>query len=221
MVFLGDRRDEANTSSHESPEAQPEHAAQEASTAEAVLDTHTAHEVHESPLVMTLPLWILAAGAVLTGFLGLPHIPGLPAQLHAFANWLDPLFPRAADAAESEVNWALLAIGLVLGWAGWIFGRSLGINAKRAMLPAAANRLSLNEVYNHTVVKVGFAIAAVLRWIDEKIIDGIVNLIGGLVAQVGAGLRLTQTSFISDYALAMAVGAAIVIFLLAGRFWPL
>ncbi|HVF11121.1 MAG TPA: proton-conducting transporter membrane subunit, partial [Abditibacteriaceae bacterium] len=221
MVFLGERRaTEPSTPAHEAPQAQPEHAAQEPSATEGVLHAPDTHDVHESPIAMTLPLWVLAAGAVLAGFLGIPHIPGVPAQLHAFADWLDPLFPHAAHVAESEVNWLLLGLGIVIGWAGWMLGRSLGINANRAMLPESANRLSLNEVYNQTVVKVGFAVAAVLRWIDEKIIDGIVNLVSGFIGQVGAALRLTQTSFISDYALAMAVGAAIVIFLLGGRFWP-
>jgi NADH-quinone oxidoreductase subunit L len=36
------------------------------------------HEPHESPDSMTIPLWVLATGAALVGFLGLPHAFHLP-----------------------------------------------------------------------------------------------------------------------------------------------
>ncbi len=192
-------------------------------------DEHLHEHAHESPPVMTIPLWILAAGAVVTGFFGVPHIPGVPEQLHAFSNWLSPVFvERAGEAhasadaavhgAEHPVNWALLFLGGAIGWAGWFLGRAMGLrDGARAVLPGSTSRLSLDALYNATVVRFGFALSAALRWIDEKIVDGFVNGVGVFVGQVSAALRLTQTSFVRNYALGMALGAAIIIALLAVR----
>lgn len=168
-------------------------------------DAELHEHAHESPAIMTIPLWILAAGSVLAGLLGLPGIHGLP---HPFTDWLAPVF----DMAESEpANLALLAIGAIVGWAGWIAGRAQGINAERAALPESVNNVSLDRLYNLTVVPLGFALAAALDWIDRKVIDGIVNGVASFVGQIAQALRLTQTSFVRNYALAMALGAAIVI----------
>jgi NADH-quinone oxidoreductase subunit L len=165
--------------------------------------------VHESPRVMTVPLIILAIGAVFAGFLGVPHIPGVPEQLHAFANYLEPVFKGAeagaaqgaAHTGEHPINWLLLGAGALIGWGGWIFGRSLGLNATRA----------LDRLYNATVVRAGFAFAAALLWFDENVVDGIVNGTGYVVQQIGTSLRLMQTSYVRSYALAMVLGAVVVI----------
>jgi len=52
-------------------------------------DAHGDHEPHESSLVMTIPLMVLGAGAVLVGFL---NVPGALGGHHAFDTWLAPVF---------------------------------------------------------------------------------------------------------------------------------
>ena len=47
------------------------------------------HHLHESPPAMTVPLVILAAGAVLVGFLGVPTVLG---GGNTFHHWLEPVF---------------------------------------------------------------------------------------------------------------------------------
>jgi NADH-quinone oxidoreductase subunit L len=49
-------------------------------------DHHTHDQAHEGPLVMNVPLAILALGTMLVGFLGLPEAMGGS----NFANWLAP-----------------------------------------------------------------------------------------------------------------------------------
>ena len=66
-------------------------------------------------------------------------------------------------------------------------------------------------MYSRTVVKLGYAMAIALRWIDENLVDGVVNGLGLLVGQSAASLRLTQTSFVRHYALVMAVGGAVIL----------
>jgi NADH-quinone oxidoreductase subunit L len=181
-------------------------------------DEHLSEHAHESSAIMTIPLWILGIGAVVVGFLGVPKIPGVPESLHAFANWLEPVFAHplqaaagtAAHVVEAPVYW-LLALGGLLGWVGWIAGRSMGVGAEKALLPESTEHVSLDEAYNHTVVRGGFGLASLLRWIDDKVVDGLVNGIGLFIGQIGTALRLTQTSFVRNYALAMALGAIVVL----------
>ncbi|MBV9865074.1 MAG: NADH-quinone oxidoreductase subunit L [Abitibacteriaceae bacterium] len=223
QVFLGESRFAHATDGHSAPalsEVEGAHETHEGQVthevheAPATADAHGAHstgEVHESPTIMTLPLWILAVGAIFAGYLGVPHIPGVPAQLHGFATWLDPLFPRAAGAAESSVNWVLLGLGVLIGAGGWIVGRTMGINADRALLPDSAANLSLDKIYNQTVVAGGFALTSALRWVDDNVIDGIVRGVGTVIMLISGILRLTQTSYVRNYALGMALGAAVII----------
>jgi NADH-quinone oxidoreductase subunit L len=48
------------------------------------------HHLHESPPAMTMPLVVLAAGAVVVGFLGIPAV--LPGPDNVFHHWLEPVF---------------------------------------------------------------------------------------------------------------------------------
>ncbi len=199
QVFLGESR--WNATQHHGTEASD--------------DKHAHHSVepHESPAVMTIPLIILAVGAVFAGFLGFPNLPGVPESLHGFANFLAPVFASEhGEHAEHKANVVLLLIGAIIGWGGWIFGRGLGLKqAESAFWPESMSALSLDKVYNNTIVKLGYALAMAVRWIDENIVDGIVNGVGILVGQSAASLRLTQTSFVRNYALAMAVGGAMIL----------
>ena len=116
-----------------------------------------------------------------------------------------------AHGAEHSANLMLLGIGALIGWIGWLAGVKMGLNSSRAFLPQSTHALSLDAIYNATFVRAGFAIAAVCRWIDENILDGIVNIVGGFVAQVGEALRAMQTSYVRNYALTMALGAVVVV----------
>lgn len=178
-------------------------------------DEHLFEHAHESPAVMTIPLYILAVGATFAGFLGVPHIPGVPEALHGFANWLSPLFhAEGAHGGEvqSSVNWALLGLGVLIGLGGWFLGRGLGLKqGDRAALPESTSSLSLDAIYRAVFGKAGLAFAGAVRWFDDRIIDGIVNGVGSVVGLASDALRLTQTSFVRNYALAMALGAAVVL----------
>ena len=187
-------------------------------------DEHLFEHAHESPATMTIPLWILGIGAVVVGFLGVPHLPGVPAQLHILTDWLSPVFTTHAGAAhgsapsgdhgaESSANWPLLLIGALIGAIGWFVGRGMGLNANKPALPESTSGLSLDRAYDNTIVPVGFGMARALRWFDERVLNGAVNAVGVVFGQMSAALRLTQTSFVRNYALGMVVGAAVIIVL--------
>lgn len=180
-------------------------------------DESLAEHAHESPSVMTLPLIVLTIGAVFAGLLGLPHIGGLP-PLHALADWLSPVFSstrNAAQAADVAPNLMLLLAGAVVGWLGWILGLGMGKNAGRALLPDTTNAFSLDALYRLVFGRGGFALTRLARWVDDHVIDGVVNGVGGTVGLISDVLRQTQTSFVRNYALGMALGAIVLIALFA------
>src|SRR5690606_17019201 len=90
----------------------PEEADGHGQDAEHAEDAHDSphHAPHESPASMTVPLYVLAAGAVLAGYLGLPHAWHVAPNL--WSEWLTPqyeAFVQAIDANEAQDHAAQIA----------------------------------------------------------------------------------------------------------------
>ena len=106
---------------------------------------HAWHGPHESPRLMTWPLVVLAVGAVLAGFVGVPAALGGSNMIEHF---LEPSFtvPGAAHAAEEvhhyEVEWALMALSVLLALGAiWFAYRNYVQRPEAAeQLAAAAGR---------------------------------------------------------------------------------
>jgi NADH-quinone oxidoreductase subunit L len=47
-------------------------------------------------------------------------------------------------------------------------------------------------------------------YVDNKVVDGVVNGTAGLVGVVAAQLRRTQTGFVRSYALVMVLGVVVI-----------
>jgi NADH-quinone oxidoreductase subunit L len=150
---------------------------------------------HESPAVMTIPLTILAAAAVL---MSLPATPAWPwfeeflAGHHAaleFAALGEPGFLHIA-----ATSMAIVFFGIGLGWL--VYGRHPLSATEPDPLQAAAtpifnalaNRLYVDELYNVTVILGLRGLGLVAAWVDRWILQGIVN------AAVGASLLVSKIS---------------------------
>src|SRR6185295_8720760 len=77
------------------------------------------HHLHESPRVMTVPLLVLAVGAVVSGFVGLPV-----ERLNVIHHFLQPVVyaVAGAPAAEHTATWIfdviLISVAVLLAFAG-------------------------------------------------------------------------------------------------------
>jgi len=79
---------------------------------------HGAHAIHESPWVMTIPLIVLAAGSLISGYIGMPKWLGT----NVFEHWLEPVFEPVpgvvADIAHYsdgvEIGMAALSVAVAL-----------------------------------------------------------------------------------------------------------
>ncbi len=139
---------------------------------------------HESPRVMTVPLWILAFFAATLGILGTPAWPWfrsfLTDQSVAF-EWAG--FGESGIAALMVTSTLVVAIGLALGW--WLYGnKSPRADAPDALEKAVPtvwgwlrDKLYIDELYGATVVAFYFWWARVADWFDRRIWGGLVSLV--------------------------------------------
>jgi NADH-quinone oxidoreductase subunit L len=155
-------------------------------------DHETRHHLHESPSVMTLPLWILMAGSVVAGFLWIPHA-FLP-----FEHWLEPVMAHHgaahAEAATAgvgaEIGLMLLSVAVALGGTALAylvyyrrsirpetFSEALGGLPYRAVL----DKYWVDELYGLVFVRGVLALCFLTAWVDLHVIDGIVNLSAAVV----------------------------------------
>jgi NADH-quinone oxidoreductase subunit L len=132
---------------------------------------------------MTVPLWILMAGAVVSGFLWVPHV-FLP-----FEEWHAGVMHHAGHGAAGGVGLELSLMGLSVLVAGsgigvaWLvyrrgrprpetFSEALGGVPYRVVLA----KYWVDEAYELVFVRGGLLLCRVAAWFDLNVIDGVVNL---------------------------------------------
>lgn len=160
-------------------------------------NAHAWHGPHESPRAMTTPLIVLAVGAVIAGYVGIPAALGDWAGIpNALEHYLEPSFV-AGDAHPAEVHHLshgaeLLLMGVsVLVAMGGIFlaVRNYLQRPDVAERWAAAyagphrvltNKYYVDEFYGATFVAGTMASARGLFLVDRKVVDGAVNGSGWL-----------------------------------------
>jgi NADH-quinone oxidoreductase subunit L len=146
-------------------------------------DHHATEHLHESPSVMTLPLVVLAAGAVLAGFIGLPAVLGGS----QFAHWLEPVIHAHAEAHGSHaMEWGLMVLSVAVASLGAFMAylmyrrESLSPETFAGLAGGFFYRLFdrkwyFDEVYQFVFVNGSLLLAKALSAFDAYVVDGIVN----------------------------------------------
>src|SRR3954470_24932165 len=172
----------------------------------------TVQHPHESPLVMTVPMMVLAVGSA---FLGLILGP-----TGAITSWLDPVV-GAEPAGEHSVlpvpvlvvlTLLLVLAGTALAWLRY-WREDVPAVAPRGSLATRAARRDLyqDDVNEGAFMRPGIHLTRSLVFFDRKGIDG---AIGGLSALVGGSsgrLRRVQNGFVRSYALTMLLGVVVIL----------
>jgi len=154
---------------------------------ESRVDHHTEHHIHESPASMTTPLIVLAIGAVLAGYVGLPAWLGGS----AFERFLEPVFePLPIPHAEVEHYGAGMEIGIAavsVAVALIGFGLAYSKYCKRSweeqrekrqygpLYPALLNKWYVDELYDALFVNRAKGSGVNMWKFDSKVVDGVVN----------------------------------------------
>jgi NADH-quinone oxidoreductase subunit L len=184
-------------------------------------DEDTRHHIHESPLVMTVPLMVLAAGAVLLGFLGIPAVFGVENLWEA---WFSAgTFPEVAEHSGGTIlglmggATALAIVGIGAAWALYRNGPEGAAGAVRALGPlktVVENKFYVDELYDFVFVRPFRWIARrTFDFVDRILIDTILVGASGVVIGVfGRAARTFQNGDVQRYLVAMLLGMAAIFF---------
>jgi NADH-quinone oxidoreductase subunit L len=147
------------------------------------------HHIHESPKVMTVPLFCLAVGALAAGYVGWPRILG---GSNHFEHFLEPVFenpsalPGSANAWTSEFGLMLLSVGVAL--VGFLVAYFWYVKRSEAPERVAAkagpiynlvlNKYYIDELYDALFVNSTKNLGNALAAFDLGVVDGGVNGVG-------------------------------------------
>ncbi|HUA66343.1 MAG TPA: NADH-quinone oxidoreductase subunit L [Alphaproteobacteria bacterium] len=172
---------------------------------------------HESPLVMTVPLIILAVFAFIGGLIGVEGVydrvfEGASPESAGFVSALLGPFAHSPVAA---------CLGILAFFIGIGCAYALYAKADKDPLPeklgglatAMKNKFYFDEIYEATFVRAHDFIAAVADWIDHWILEGAcIGLIRGGTDLSGRCLRFLQTGNLQTYAFLFVLGVAVALY---------
>lgn len=169
---------------------------------------------HESPILMWLPMVVLAIGSVSTGYLF--------TRGDSLENWLAPVFGDHGGHSKEHLIPPLVVSALAL------FSVSIGVSLaivkyqRREVDREAPTDVSIftrlarrdfgQDAINETLfMRPGQVMTDVLVKSDDKVIDGAVRGIGRMAIGSGAALRKSQSGFARSYAAFILIGAILMI----------
>lgn len=212
------------------------------------------HTPHESNRLIIIPLLILAVLSVVAGFLN-----AAPFGIEKFKEWVEPkgAFPfenlindyDGSSIVHAAFSYPGAVIATIIGFGGigvaylyyWKKIGFVGLVEKNAFARAIhtllVNKLYLDVLYEDIIVgSLKKSIANISYWINQNIIDGVVNMTGRIVVKAGeiayksvdqqgidgivdslgtgsnttgSGLRLLQSGKIQRYAAFLFLGVIV------------
>ncbi|AWI56699.1 NADH-quinone oxidoreductase subunit L [Sinorhizobium fredii] len=186
------------------------------------------HHVHASPQVMLVPLYMLALGALVAGFLFHDYFFG-----HHYAEfWKGALFTSAENEILEEyhhvplwVKWSpfcAMALGLFTAWYMYISRPELPkylANQHRGLYQFLLNKWYFDELYDFLFVRTAKRLGTFLwKEGDGRVIDGFgPNGVAARVLDVTDRVVRLQTGYLYHYAFVMLIGiAALVTWMMLG-----
>jgi len=144
---------------------------------------------HESPILMWLPMVVLAIGSVTAGFLF--------TRGDSLKNWLKPVFGEHG--------------GLGIALAKYQFSE---VDAEAPQNVSIFTRFARKDLMQDSVnetlfMRPGQALTRLLVKTDESVVDGTVRLVGRTAVAAGSEMRKSQTGFARSYAALILLGAIV------------
>jgi len=182
-----------------------------------------ATHANDSKPSMTVPLVILAVLSIFGGLLNLPAVFGGGSLANLLTTWLKQTLPNVGPDVFN-LNVALASLGLVL--LGLIFayyfygkrqplGKELVDPLKRKLgylFTALEHRWWIDELYDFLVVHRYQQLSRFLAQpVEQGVIDGFANDLGRGTQWAAEKLRGLQTGYVRSYALAVLLGAVVIL----------
>lgn len=172
------------------------------------------HHLHESPVLMTAPLIILAILSLVGGFVGIPGI--FMKGGDKIAEFLSPVIPvknESTVSSSTEMLLMALSTGLVLITIlfAWFRFRKYQAKEEKGLGKILEKKWYVDELYEKIIVKplnwLGDFLGSV---IERSVIDKIVNGFGKGVNYGSRQLRLLQSGQVGNYILLMVLSMLLV-----------
>jgi NADH-quinone oxidoreductase subunit L len=173
---------------------------------------HDERHLHEAALIQTLPIIILAVGAVLGGYLPV-------------ANFLSPVFGHAADIGTlafwglAMLTVAAAAVGFVLAYLLYARRPELAVAWRTRLRPIhtlVERKYYVDEIYDRVFVRPALGLGRLLRdLVEPRVIDGAVNGLADFVLLEAREFRLIETGRVRSYAMWTLGGALGVVLIVA------
>lgn len=173
-----------------------------------------AHDVHESPTVMTMPMIVLGVLAVVAGYINTPW----------FGTFLGDFLTGETNVHEEAPAWIMVVAtavslaGIFLAWL--MYGKkSLSRDWLSSRAPLTYNVLFnkyyVDEFYTITVGYATKVLSLFLQYVDRFIVEGLAGLIASLTKAIGTLGSRWQNGQVQMYGAAMFIGLTILVVILA------
>ena len=181
------------------------------------------HHLHESPLIMTIPLMVLAVLSVVGGFIGVPEVLGGSNKL---AEYLSPVIYKIGEGEAHHalshsteymlmgISTGLVILTIIVAYVIYVSKKTLPVaeGKESGFAKVLYNKYYIDELYNSLFVKPLKALSDFSgKILDNVIVDGIVNGVGKGVEAGSKVLRYTQSGSISAYLFAMVIGIIVLL----------
>ena len=184
------------------------------------------HGVHlsESPLVMLLPMVVLAVASVVSGYLANPlgfrdGFLGIDPQW--FIHFVIAPGVLVLEAEEFSLGLAIFSvavagIGIVVATAVYIKPKVSLEGMKRRIQPVhqlVSERYYMDHLYEGQIVSKGVyrIVGGSLDWFDRRIVDNVAEFVGWISRNLGRAVSVLQTGQVQGYGVAVAIGVAVIV----------
>ncbi|WP_163540728.1 NADH-quinone oxidoreductase subunit L [Occultella kanbiaonis] len=161
---------------------------------------------HESPALMTVPMIVLAVGAIALG--------GVLSIGDTFVSWLEPVTghvehhePVLSVPVITVTTIVLVLIGAFLAWRQYA-ASAVPVTPPTGTVLTRAARVDLYQdaVNEGVFMRPGQHLTRTLVYADTAVVDGAVNGLGSGTLGWGERLRRLQNGFVRSYAAVMLIG---------------
>jgi NADH-quinone oxidoreductase subunit L len=172
---------------------------------------HGAEHAHEAPVLMWLPLAILAVLSVVAGWFPMAE----------YIHIGEPMEHEGINLAIAVPASVMAVLGILVAWFLYAGEKATQRAAKAAAALGVVYRtikkkFYVDELYLFVTHKIIFRyISRPIAWFDRHVVDGAVNLSGWLTRTTGYVLSLGQTGQVQTYGLWYTAGALLALLI----FW--
>jgi len=179
---------------------------------------------HDAPMTMAAALVPLGVLSVIGGIINLPGALTLE-------HFLEPVVGEG-HVPEGLGAWLLPGAAVVVAILGiaaayFLYLRGDGAERRsnllarpgvRPLVAVAGNKFYVDDIYGRGIVLPGKAFADFSsRVVDARVVDGVVNGVGKVIASGAESMRKLQTGYVRNYAVMFLLGAVVIFSLLMAR----